>query len=283
MKNKISPGYYLIILLIAVSLVANGQIRNFKKVRWDSERTAPGVLWKHTHTLLNDSLWQNINIIVADLKKREVSIIYNPGANVRTSLQASAAGAIAAINAGFFNIKEGGSATYIRTEGKIIDTDTAKKWQRNINMTGSVLIDSKGHVSISPAMPNSWYDSHSGYPNVLVTGPLLMQNRKRVKLQETSLVITRHPRTAAGVINRHKIVLVTLDGRTPEASGMTLPDLTDLMISLGCRDAVNLDGGGSTTMWIMGKPFGGVVNMPCDNKKFDHEGERAVSDIIIIR
>jgi exopolysaccharide biosynthesis protein len=283
MKNKISPGYYLIILLIAVSLVANGQIRNFKKVRWDSERTAPGVLWKHTHTLLNDSLWQNINIIVADLKKREVSIIYNPGTNVRTSMQASAAGAIAAINAGFFNIKEGGSATYIRTEGKIIDTDTAKKWQRNINMTGSVLIDSKGHVSISPAMPNSWYDSHSGYPNVLVTGPLLMQNRKRVKLQETSLVITRHPRTAAGVINRHKIVLVTLDGRTPEASGMTLPDLTDLMISLGCRDAVNLDGGGSTTMWIKGKPFGGVVNMPCDNKKFDHEGERAVSDIIIIR
>jgi len=45
---------------------------------------------------------------------------------------------------------------------------------------------------------------------------------------------------------------------------------------------VTLDGGGSTTMWIQGKPFKGVVNMPCDNKKFDHEGERAVSDIIVI-
>ena len=79
------------------------------------------------------------------------------------------------------------------------------------------------------------------------------------------------------------MVLLTLDGRTDQAKGMTLAELTDLMISLHCKDAVNLDGGGSTTMWISGKPFNGVVNMPCDNKKFDHEGERAVSDIIIIK
>jgi hypothetical protein len=36
-------------------------------------------------------------------------------------------------------------------------------------------------------------------------------------------------------------------------------------------------------MWISGKPFNGIVNMPCDNGKFDHEGERASSDIIVIR
>jgi exopolysaccharide biosynthesis protein len=64
---------------------------------------------------------------------------------------------------------------------------------------------------------------------------------------------------------------------------MTLVRLTDLMISLKCTDAVNLDGGGSTTMWIRGKPFGGVVNMPSDNKKFDHEGEKNVADILVIR
>jgi exopolysaccharide biosynthesis protein len=64
---------------------------------------------------------------------------------------------------------------------------------------------------------------------------------------------------------------------------MTLNELADLMLVLHCKDAVNLDGGGSTTMCISGKPFNGIVNMPCDNKKFDHEGERAVSDIIIIK
>ena len=60
---------------------------------------------------------------------------------------------------------------------------------------------------------------------------------------------------------------------------MTLNEVAELMQLLRCKDAVNLDGGGSTTMWISGKPFNGVVNMPRDNKKFDHEGERAVSDI----
>jgi len=96
-------------------------------------------------------------------------------------------------------------------------------------------------------------------------------------------VTTKHPRSCVGVINGHKLVLVTLDGRTAEAHGMSLTELADLMKSLKCKDALNLDGGGSTTMWIRDKPFNGVVNMPCDNKKFDHEGERAVSDILIIK
>lgn len=79
------------------------------------------------------------------------------------------------------------------------------------------------------------------------------------------------------------MIILTLDGRTDQALGMTLAELTDFMSVLKCKDAVNLDGGGSTTMWISGKGENGVVNMPSDNKKFDHKGERAVSDILIIR
>ena len=104
-----------------------------------------------------------------------------------------------------------------------------------------------------------------------------------MQLPSTPLVINKHPRTALGKRGKHKIFIITLDGRTEQARGMTLAEMADLMISLHCRDAVNLDGGGSTTMWISGKPFNGIVNMPCDNKLFDHAGERAVSDILIIR
>jgi exopolysaccharide biosynthesis protein len=132
-------------------------------------------------------------------------------------------------------------------------------------------------------MTNTWYDGYQEYDDILVTGPLLIEAARTVKLPETSLVTTRHPRTAIGIRNNKKVILITLDGRTEEAAGMALNELAELMISLKCRDAVNLDGGGSTTMWIYGKPFNGVVNMPCDNKKFDHLGERAVSDILIIR
>lgn len=144
------------------------------------------------------------------------------------------------------------------------------------------MIDKYGRVFIVPVRMNYWYDSHQEYRDVLVTGPLLIASRREMQLPQTPLVVIKHPRTSIGKKGSHKIVLVTLDGRTDQARGMTMAELTDLMLSLHCRDAVNLDGGGSTTMWISGKPFNGIINMPCDNKKFDHEGERKVSDILII-
>ena len=272
---------FIFIFLVFQPLLS--QIKDFNKIKWDREKLASGLIWKSSHTLIGDTIPQNINILIVNLHKRKVSILYNPKENIQTSKQASAAKAIAAVNAGFFNIKDGGSMTYIRIGGKIADSDTANKWPKSINMTGAVIFDIKGYLSISQAMPNSWFDTHLEFPDILVTGPLLLKNKQKALLPQTSIVINKHPRTSIGIINKHRIVLVTLDGRTPEAQGMTLLKLTDLMLSLRCRDAVNLDGGGSTTMWINGKTSNGVVNMPCDNKKFDHEGERAVSDIFIIK
>lgn len=79
----------------------------------------------------------------------------------------------------------------------------------------------------------------------------------------------RHPRTAAGVSGDGRTLwLVTVDGRQPDWSvGMTLPELGDLMIELGAVDALNLDGGGSTSFWYM--PAGAAaptVNRPSDGK-----------------
>ena len=272
---------FIFIFLVFQPLLS--QIKDFNKIKWDREKLASGLIWKSSHTLIGDTIPQNINILIVNLHKRKVSILYNPKENIQTRKQASAAKAIAAVNAGFFNIKDGGSMTYIRIGGKIADSDTANKWPKSINMTGAVIFDIKGYLSISQAMPNSWFDTHLEFPDILVTGPLLLKNKQKALLPQTSIVINKHPRTSIGIINKHRIVLVTLDGRTPEAQGMTLLKLTDLMLSLRCRDAVNLDGGGSTTMWINGKTSNGVVNMPCDNKKLDHEGESAVSDIFIIK
>ena len=77
-----------------------------------------------------------------------IALSYDPWKNVVLSKQAEVAGAIAAVNAGFFNIKDGGSVTYIRTGGIISDSDTAKKWTRNANMNGSLLVDKRGTVII---------------------------------------------------------------------------------------------------------------------------------------
>lgn len=283
MKRTNASLIFFLILLSVFTSDLNAQITGFNKIHWEKQKIAPGLIWKSSHTLLNDSIPQNINILIINLNKRDLFLSYNSEKNIIVSKQADEAGALAAVNAGFFNIKDGGSATYIRTGGKIADTDTAKKWKRNSNMTGSLLVDKNGNVAIEETETNSWYDSHPEYPEVLVTGPLLISGKGKIKLPSTALVINKHPRTTIGKRGTHKVILLTLDGRTDQARGMTLNELADFMLLLHCKDAVNLDGGGSTTMWISGNPFNGIVNMPCDNKKFDHAGERAVSDIIIIK
>ena len=73
----------------------------------------------------------------------------------------------------------------------------------------------------------------------------------------------RHPRTAIGWNERY-FYLVTVDGRQPRLSvGMTLEELARYMIGLGCQEAMNLDGGGSATMWL----GDGVVNSPSDGEQ----------------
>jgi hypothetical protein len=85
-----------------------------------------------------------------------------------------------------------------------------------------------------------------------------------------TFVAARQPRTLAGVRADGTLLLVTVDGRRPGwSTGMTLPEAARLMRSLGARDALNLDGGGSTTMTVRGE----VVNRPSDRA-----GERPVSD-----
>jgi hypothetical protein len=85
-----------------------------------------------------------------------------------------------------------------------------------------------------------------------------------------TFVAARQPRTLAGVRADGKLLLVTVDGRRPGwSTGVTLPEAARLMRSLGARDALNLDGGGSTTMTVRGQ----VVNRPSDRT-----GERPVSN-----
>jgi phosphodiester glycosidase len=89
-----------------------------------------------------------------------------------------------------------------------------------------------------------------------------------------SFVAGRQPRTLAGVRADGTLLLVTVDGRAPGwSAGMTLAEAGRLMRSLGVRDALNLDGGGSSSMTVRGQ----VVNRPSDRT-----GERPVSDGLFV-
>jgi hypothetical protein len=84
----------------------------------------------------------------------------------------------------------------------------------------------------------------------------------------------RHPRTAIGRLPDGRIVLAVIGGRQPYHSlGMTLGELAGMLRVLGVTDAMNLDGGGSTTLVVRGV----VINLPSDEL-----GERAVSDVLLV-
>jgi hypothetical protein len=89
-----------------------------------------------------------------------------------------------------------------------------------------------------------------------------------------AFALRRNPRTIAGVTREGDLLLVAVDGRAPGYSaGLDFEEEAAVMRSLGARDAVNLDGGGSTTMTIRGA----VVTRPSDAT-----GERPIGDAILV-
>ncbi|MBP2702878.1 phosphodiester glycosidase family protein [Microbispora sp. RL4-1S] len=92
-------------------------------------------------------------------------------------------------------------------------------------------------------------------------------------MANTSMILRRHPRTLAGVTRTGKLIIALVDGRAPGGSvGASFFEAAALMRWLGARDAVNLDGGGSSTM-VVGKK---VVNKPSDGV------ERGVGDALLV-
>jgi hypothetical protein len=86
-------------------------------------------------------------------------------------------------------------------------------------------------------------------------------------------VAKRNPRTIAGVDDRGRILLATIDGRAVDNLGLSIAESAAVAAALGMREAVNLDGGGSTTMVTGGQ----VINDPSDAA-----GERPVGDAILV-
>ena len=75
--------------------------------------------------------------------------------------------------------------------------------------------------------------------------------------------------------------MVNVDGRfSGKGEGASIEECSLICKYLGLYDAINLDGGGSSSLWT---PSTGVINHPCDNKKWDHEGERKDPTIFVAK
>lgn len=125
--------------------------------------------------------------------------------------------------------------------------------------------------------PEAGWESLKEFPDLLASGPLLMEQNALVEQVVQPFNTNRHPRTAIGLTADGRLLAVVVDGRNAQAHGMSIGELAQLMQALGCVKAMNLDGGGSSTAWINTH---GVVNYPSDNNLFDNEGEREVVTVI---
>jgi len=120
-------------------------------------------------------------------------------------------------------------------------------------------------------LPRYVEDIVSGVPQLIKNGKIEITWQE--EKQSKDFVETKHPRTAVAKLKDGKFLMVTVDGRSESSGGIGLEDLAKLFLEFGATDAMNLDGGGSSTMFLDGK----VVNHPSDK-----EGERRVSDAILV-
>jgi hypothetical protein len=167
-------------------------------------------------------------------------------------------GARLAINANFFGVVSGSFADDVdlaASNGDIYSTFSQGFFALNLTQNNSAAIVQQKSGDVTGTQtdpPVSVYNAVSGNEHIVTNG---VNTAHQADLQ---------PRTAAGIATGNRLVLMTVDGRqTGVSEGVTTTELANLLIGYGVTDAINLDGGGSTTMAIA-DPVPRLLNMPSD-------------------
>lgn len=298
MKN----AFLFLFMLAAVSCFAQNDSLTVVHTKWQTTKLAPGIRLKE-HAFSKSLFGANQYVSIIEVKqnrKNHLDLAADPKVLKITSEFGSASNAIGAINGTFFDIANGGSVDYIRSNGIQVNvTRLNAKGRRASHQKSAVVLD-KGKLSIVAWDGTADWEQKLKGEDVMVTGPLLVTNNNLAPLDSGSLEKMRHPRSAVAMVGK-KVLYITIDGRNIRADGMTLHELALLMRYLGASEGLNLDGGGSTTLWVRDT---GVVNHPSDNKKleqsplykpgmdldslpaniqkWDHEGQRKVANVLIV-
>lgn len=283
---KIFTTTALLLLFTTGGLFAQSDSTAVLKAEWKKEKITSGVYLKTFW--FNKSLFNsNQNVSILEIKQKK-DLSFDLGYDSRILYKTSDFGkqnnALAALNGTFFDIANGGSVDYIRADGIVINENRLGKSGIRAGHQQSALVFNKGKLSIEKWNgKQDWEQSLEG-EDIMVSGPLLILNRDVEKLDTANTFNkTRHPRTAVAISKNKRVLLITVDGRNENSAGMSLFELTKLMHWLNADNAINLDGGGSTALWIKNYMETGLVNFPSDNRKWDHEGERKVANVVLLK
>ncbi len=261
---------------------------------WDREELAPGVELFQAHFEELFGVPQFVSVLRVNLDQEGVLVRFEAAGRFGWRAApipefAEPSGAIAATNGGFGH---GGPAStnsgIFKVDGEV--QPFLKKEPEELRFVGGAAlgIDEDNAWHFKNREGESWADDWPEVRHALAGGHRLIENGELhaslftfESAREERHAGRRHPRTAVGLLPDRTAVLITVDGRhVDHAEGMTLEQLANFMKELGCVDALNLDGGGSTSMWVRGR---GIVNHPSDNSRFDPEGARRVRSAVVVR
>lgn len=229
---------------------------------WQVETLQKGILFRKAVFTSLYGVPQEVSIFEISPKHANLDVlIHNP--KEKTSTAARKAGAVAAINGSYFDMQVGNSVCYLRKDGTVIDTTSVGTLATVSN--GAVLVR-KGKLQLTPWSKQDEKACTLKKGTVLVSGPLMLLDGKARDLSACNqgFVNTKHPRSAVALTKDKKVLLIVVDGRLKgKSEGVNIPELTHMIRILGGKDALNLDGGGSSTLWSAALPDKGIANTPC--------------------
>lgn len=202
----------------------------------------------------------------------------------KTSEMARKHEAVAAVNGSFFDMDKHFPICYLRIDSVNIGENTPGKdtVNRKYYQYGTLCLLGDSVLILKTDSSRRWEEALP-YPDIMTAGPLLIwHDTLQYMRDDRTFVTNRHNRTAVGIREDGTVLLFVADGRFKQAEGLSLTELQQILRWLGCRDALNLDGGGSTTLFLNIGDYHSVVNCPSDNGRFDHDGERGVSNAVLI-
>lgn len=280
---------YLISLAVGASAQTVGDSLTISSALWDKQKVTKGVTALHAQFPMLYGGAQDVYMV--EIKGRKKFEVLDHNGRALTSRKAQDSKALAAVNGTYFDMGETGrSVCFVAKNGRVIEYTHKSLGQ----LTNGAVVMKGRKVEIMPwdvsierqLFPDSTGIAAFAKEDVMVAGPLLLQNGREESFYNESHVMGKHPRSVIAV-KGGKVYFIVVDGRDAErAIGVTIPELAHMMRVLKMDSALNLDGGGSSTLWVRPQiqyyndgtpvcPCNGILNEPSGGD------ERAVSNSIL--
>jgi len=229
------------------------------EMQWQKPYPAVKVLTKQFQD--DDGTWIRFHAAIVDLSQPGVQVVVSPPKyrGNRTSKFAEKIGAQVALNGGFWKLVSKAPIGHVVSAGR--------PWKDCVidERYGYLAITRKGKAWIQPPGETKLAKPEKAW--MVISGmPLIVDQGKIGKVRGCGYVCMEHPRSAVGISqDGWTLYLAVSEGRVEGSKSIRPKRMAQFLIELGAWQALNLDGGGSSTLYV--DKLGGMINAPAEGKE----------------